>query len=217
MPLAVQARHGRGVNRPDMFTKEKRITKVLVIHPSPRGPISDSRKLGEHIVERLRARGGVTKVTVRDLAADPVAHVDATLVKAMFTPEEARSEADAAALRPSDELVDELLAADVLVISVPIYNFNIPSVLKAWIDQIVRPGRTFLYHADGPEGLVVGKRAYVATTRGGAYVGTPMQSWDHQEPHLRTILGFIGITDLTFVHAEGTVVDPDTVSRAEAG
>ena len=192
------------------------MTKVLVIHSSPRGPISDSRKLGEHIVERLRARGGVTDVTVRDLAADPVAHVDAAVVSAAFTPEEARSAADAAALRLSDELVEELLAADVLVISVPIYNFNIPSVLKAWIDQIVRPGRTFLYHPHGPEGLVVGKRAYVATTRGGSYQGTPLQAWDHQEPHLRTILGFIGITDLTFVHAEGTVSDPDTVSRAKA-
>jgi FMN-dependent NADH-azoreductase len=199
-----------------MSLKEKRMTKVLMIHSSPRGPVSGSRKLGEHIVERLRAGGGVTEVNVRDLAVDPVPHADGVLVRAMFTPEEAQSEAEAASLRPSDALVDELLAADVLVISVPLYNFSIPSGLKAWIDHVVRPGRTFLYHADGPEGLVLGKRAYVATNRGGAYIGTPMQSWDHQEPHLRTILGFIGITDVTFVHAEGTVYDPDTVSRAEA-
>ncbi|HZG09883.1 MAG TPA: FMN-dependent NADH-azoreductase [Allosphingosinicella sp.] len=192
------------------------MTKVLVIHSSPRGPVSDSRKLGEHILKRLRTGGGVTEVTVRDLPADPVAHVDAVLVRAMFTPKEAQSEVEAASLRLSDELVDELLAADVLVISVPLYNFSIPSVLKAWIDQIVRPGRTFEYKDTGPNPLVHGKRAYVATTRGGAYIGTPMQSWDHQEPHLRTILGFIGITDVTFVHAEGTVYDADTVSRAEA-
>ncbi len=115
---------------------------------------------------------------------------------------EAENEVQANAQALSDELIAELKAADLLVIGAPMYNFGIPSTLKAWFDYVLRAGVTFSYSEAGPEGLLKGKRAIVVLTRGGLYSEGPAQLMDAQEPHLRTLLGFIGITDVTFIRAE---------------
>ena len=115
-------------------------------------------------------------------------------------PAEQRTDIEQASLERSNLLTDELLAADVLVLAAPMYNFTIPSTLKAWLDHVLRAGVTFKYTATGPQGVLSGKRAYVLTARGGIYAGS---SSDHQEPYLRQVMAFIGIHDVTFIHAEG--------------
>jgi FMN-dependent NADH-azoreductase len=115
-------------------------------------------------------------------------------------PAEQRNDIENASLERSNQLTDELLAADVLVMAAPMYNFAIPSTLKAWLDHVLRAGVTFKYTPTGPQGLLTGKRAFVLTARGGIHAGG---SSDHQEPYLRQVMGFIGIHDVTFIHAEG--------------
>src|SRR6202521_6241156 len=120
-------------------------------------------------------------------------------------------------LSTSDELIEELQAADTVVIGAPMYNFSIPSSLKAWIDQIVRIGRTFGYGPNGPQGLLGKKKVVVITARGGVYEkGTAKEAWDFQEPYLRHILGFLGVTDVTFVHAENQAREEAVTSLAAA-
>jgi FMN-dependent NADH-azoreductase len=121
---------------------------------------------------------------------------------------------DAPALALSQQLVDEVLASDVLVIEAPMYNFAIPSVLKAWIDHIVRAGKTFQYGAHGPEGLAKGKKAIIVLGRGGVYSEGPYKVMDYQEPYLRAILGFIGISDVETIHIEGVAMGPDKAAEA---
>ncbi|MCY1415924.1 FMN-dependent NADH-azoreductase [compost metagenome] len=115
-------------------------------------------------------------------------------------PADQHSESESAALQRSNLLTEELLAADVLVLAAPMYNFGIPSTLKSWLDHVLRAGVTFKYTENGPQGLLSGKRAVVLTSRGGIYAGGPL---DHQEPYLRQAMAFIGIHDVTFIHAEG--------------
>ena len=137
---------------------------------------------------------------MRDLAVDQVPHLDANLLGGWMTPAEQQSDAEQAALALSNLLTDELLAADVLVLAAPMYNFAIPSTLKAWLDHVLRAGVTFKYTETGPQGLLSGKRAFVLTARGGIYAGSAQ---DHQEPYLRQALAFVGIHDVSFIHAEG--------------
>ena len=140
----------------------------------------------------------------RDLAAHPLPHLTAEVVGAFFTPADKRSPEQAKAIEPSDKAVDELLAADAIVIGAPMWNFGIPSSLKAWIDHVVRAGRTFQYGANGPAGLIPGgKKAIVVSSRGGVYSAGPYAMMDHQESYLKAILGFMGITDISFATAEG--------------
>lgn len=118
-------------------------------------------------------------------------------------------------LAESDALIDELLGADRLVLSTPMHNFSVPAALKAWIDQVVRPGRTFKFGPDGPQGLLPpGLKGLVVTARGGAYApGTPWAAYAPQEPFLRTVFGFMGLKDLSFVHAEGLNLGPEAAAR----
>ena len=129
---------------------------------------------------------------------------------------EKRSPAEAKALALSDALVDELAAADVVVLAVPMYNFGLPSSLKAWIDHIVRPGRTFSYGEKGPEGLLKGKKAVVVVARGGVYSEGPAQQLDFQESYLRAVLGFIGITNVHVVRVEGVAMGEEALKNAMA-
>ena len=131
---------------------------------------------------------------------NPVPHLDADLLGGWMKPEAQRNAAEQASLQRSNELTDELLAADVLVLAAPMYNFAIPSTLKAWLDHVLRAGLTFKYTDTGPQGLLTGKKAFVLTARGGIYAGSTA---DHQEPYLRQVLAFVGIHDVTFIHAEG--------------
>ena len=176
------------------------MAQVLVIESSARQQGSVSRLLTEQFIARWQAAHPADRISVRDLAVEPVPHLDANLLGGWMTPAEQQSEAERAALALSNKLTDEVLAADVLVLAAPMYNFTIPSTLKAWLDHVLRAGVTFKYTETGPQGLLSGKRAFVLTARGGIYAGGSM---DHQEPYLRQALGFIGIHDVSFIHAEG--------------
>ncbi|MBD8577889.1 FMN-dependent NADH-azoreductase [Pseudomonas syringae] len=176
------------------------MSRVLIIESSARQQDSVSRQLTRQFIEQWKASHPADAITVRDLAVNPVPHLDATLLGGWMKPEDQRSDAEQAALERSNVLTDELLAADVVVLAAPMYNFAIPSTLKAWLDHVLRAGVTFKYGETGPQGLLTDKRAFVLTARGGLYTGS---SLDHQEPYLRQVLGFVGIHDVTFIHAEG--------------
>lgn len=176
------------------------MSQVLVIESSARQQDSVSRALTAQFITQWQAAHPADHIQVRDLARDPVPHLDSTLLGGWMTPGDQQSEAEKAALARSNELTQELLAADVLVLAAPMYNFAIPSTLKAWLDHVLRAGMTFKYTETGPQGLLTGKRAFVLTARGGVYAGSPL---DHQEPYLRQALAFIGIHEVEFIHAEG--------------
>ena len=182
------------------------MTSILVINSSSSGAASVSSSLTAAFVAEVRAADPAAKVAVRELGVDPVPHLTADrLAGVRGTP---RTEAEIAAARLADTLVAELQAADTLVIGSPMYNFGISSPLKSWFDHVLRAGVTFRYTANGPQGLLVGKRALVAESRGGLYSSGPGAANDHQEAHLRTLLGFMGITDVSWVRAEQLSIGP---------
>lgn len=176
------------------------MSSVLVVTSSLSGPASVSNQLVERTVAELRAANPGVRVTTRDLGRSPIPHLDGDTVAGVRA--EPTTEAARAARALSDELVAELKRADIIVVGAPMYNFGIPSTLKTWFDYVLRAGVTFRYTETGPVGLVEGKRAIVVLSRGGFYSEGPAQSFDSQEPHLRTLFGFIGVTDVTFVRAE---------------
>ncbi|MEH1791536.1 FMN-dependent NADH-azoreductase [Nostoc sp.] len=194
------------------------MVNILHIDSSPRAERSHSRELSKEFVSAWRAAHPEDAIAYRDLGHHPVPHVDEAWIAAAFSPPETHTPELAEAIRISDELVDEFLAADRYVFGVPMYNFNIPSTFKAYIDQIVRINRTVALNAQGFKGLVEGKKAVIITARGGDFSpASPAVAYDFQEPYLRTIFGFIGITDIQFINAnrlnEG---DARTQSLAEA-
>jgi FMN-dependent NADH-azoreductase len=179
------------------------VNQILIIESSPRGTESASRKLTDKLRARLETRYPEATIIERDLVKDNVPHLDQPTLKAIFTkdPVEAKSLREAASL--SDQLIDELMMSDLLVVASPMWNFGIPSSLKAWIDHVVRAGKTFNYAGAGVEGLAKGKRAILVLASGGVFSEGPWKSWDTVEPYLRQILGFIGIDDVQTVRAEG--------------
>lgn len=176
------------------------MANILVIESSARQQGSVSRQLTEQFIAQWQVTHPADRIQVRDLAVEQVPHLDANLLGGWMTPADQQSVAEQRALALSNTLTDEVLAADVLVLAAPMYNFAIPSTLKAWLDHVLRAGVTFKYTETGPQGLLTGKRAFVLTARGGIYAGG---SLDHQEPYLRQALAFIGIHDVSFIHAEG--------------
>jgi FMN-dependent NADH-azoreductase len=178
---------------------------------------SISRELTREFVKTWKAAHPDGKVIHRDVAAHPPKPVDAAWIGAGFTPKDARTPEQTAILAPSEELIAELANADEYVFGVAMHNFSIPSTLKLWIDQVVRAGRTFSYGANGPEGLLKGKKATILVASGGMYeTGTPMSAYNFVDPYLKTILGFVGVTDVKVVAASGAskvmmgAVDRDT-------
>lgn len=176
------------------------MSSVLVLTSSASGAGSVSTQLVNEAVEQLRDANPGLHVISRDLDANPIPHLTSDANVAVRG--EPVTDAQRRARRLSDDLIDELKEADTIVIGAPMYNFGIPSTLKSWFDYVLRPGVTFAYGANGPEGLVPGKKAIVIESRGGLYSEGPAQAFDAQEPHLRTMLGFMGITDVSFVRAE---------------
>jgi FMN-dependent NADH-azoreductase len=186
----------------------------LQLNTSLHGADSQSSRLARQFVETLArtdrnvdAASAPARVMVRDLASEPLPHLTAERFAAFVTAPTQRSAGQARIAAESDALVAELAAADVLVIGLPMYNFGVPSTLKAYFDHVARAGATFRYTANGPEGLLLGKRAYVIATRGGKYAGTPS---DLQSAYVRQFLGFIGITDVEFVYAEGLAMGEES-------
>jgi FMN-dependent NADH-azoreductase len=192
------------------------MAKILHINSSVRSTGSLSRQLGAEFVAKLQAADASTTVVTRDLATTPVPHLNELVMGAYFTPAEQRNAEQAHAIKTSDTLVDELLAADTIVIGAPMYNFSVTSGLKAWIDAIARAGRTFQYGANGPEGLATGKKVYVFIASGGAYSEGPAAAYDHLTTYLRAVLGFLGMTDVTFIVAEGVAMGEEAVAAAIA-
>ncbi|WP_419759821.1 FMN-dependent NADH-azoreductase [Acidisoma sp.] len=192
------------------------MTHILLIQSSSNLASSVSRDLSETYVNDYKATHPDTTVTERDLVSSPIPHLGVDLLGGFFGKPEALTEAQKAALALSNTLVDEMMAASLIVIGVPMYNFSIPSALKAWIDHVVRAGRTFHYTAEGPSGLVTGKKAVLFLAAGGVYSNGPYKPYDFQETYLRAILGFIGITDVTVIRAEGLALGEESAAKAKA-
>ena len=180
------------------------MANLLHITASTRGGASISTQLGKAIIARLEEAHPGSTITTIDLEQQPLAHPDGAFTKAIFIPEENRTAEEKKVLEASDQAVAKLIAADVIVFSLPFINFGIPSTLKAWLDTVNRAGITFAYTAEGPRGLLAGKKVYIALSSGGIYSEGPMQSYDHAVPYLKSFLSFIGLTDIAVFRAEGT-------------
>jgi FMN-dependent NADH-azoreductase len=177
--------------------------QILIIETSPRGPLSASRKVTEKLSIRLQEEFPEARLVYRDLSKNRIPHLDDETLKAISSkiPAKVRANQESACL--SDQLTDELLESDLLVIAAPMWNFGIPSLLKAWIDLVVRPGKTFNYADKGVIGLAKDKKAILVLASGGVLTDGPWKPWDFVEPYLRVILGFIGIVNIQTVRIEG--------------
>jgi FMN-dependent NADH-azoreductase len=183
------------------------MTQLLEINASISQDNGHSTRLARQFVAAYQARNPDTKLVVREVAtAEPVPHLSGERFGAFITKPEDRSATQRAVVAYSDALIEELKAADVIVIGLPMYNFGVPSQLKAYFDHIARAGVTFKYTANGPEGLLTGKKVYVFATRGGLYAGSAL---DTQTNYLRDFLGFLGLKDLQFVYAEGLAISAE--------
>lgn len=184
---------------------------ILQINSSARVQGSHSSQLAAQVSTRLREQYPEATFSVRDLAATPQPALDEAALQALFTPLDQRSAEQAARVAIDDALIAEVQTADVVVIGAPMYNFGISSQLKNWIDAISRAQVTFRYTANGPEGMLTGKKVIVVLTRGGLYRNTPN---DTQMPYLKNFLGFLGMSDVEFIYAEGLAMGPDAEQRA---
>ncbi|MEY4909526.1 MAG: FMN-dependent NADH-azoreductase AzoR [Pseudomonadota bacterium] len=186
---------------------------ILQINASARRDGANSTRVANQVTARLQAANPGATLTLRDLAVTPHPLLDEAALGALFTPADARSPEQAARVALDDVLIAEIQAHDTLVLGVPMYNFGVPVQLKSWIDAIARAGVTFRYTASGPEGLLKGKTVYVALARGGLYRDTPN---DSQVPYLKSVLGFLGLTDVRFIYAEGLAMGADAVAKGFA-
>ena len=190
------------------------MTNILLITSSPRGAASYSTRVAWRVVDELRRVRPDAELAIRDLAKAPLQHIDEHFATGRAGPTDQFAAEERSSLALSDVLIDELLAADIVVIAVPMINFSVPSPLKAWIDHVARPGRTFRYTANGPEPLVTGKRAILVEAKGGIYSEGPRRKFDHLTPFMLDVLGFLGITDVKLIRIEGTAISPESGARA---
>ena len=186
---------------------------ILQINASLRAGNGHSTRVSDTIVARLQARHPNARITRRDLVQDPHPMLDDAAFAALITPADQRNAAQAARVALDDAAIAQVQAAEVIVLGVPMYNYGIPAQLKHWIDAIARAGVTFRYTAQGPEGLLKGKTVYVALARGGRHRDTPA---DTQVPYLRTVLGFLGMTDVHFIYAEGLNMGNESAEQGYA-
>ena len=187
--------------------------KILQINASARSAGANSTRVADSITARLQAANPAAVLELRDLATHPHPVLDEPALGALFTPADQRTPEQAARVALDDALIAQVQSADAIVLGVPMYNFGVPVQLKAWIDAIARAGVTFRYTEKGPEGLIKGKKVYVALARGGLYRNTPA---DSQVPFLKDVLGFLGMTDVEFIYAEGLAMGPDAAAKAFA-
>ena len=186
---------------------------ILQINSSARTEGSHSTRLANILVERLRAAEPEATLIVRDLARNPHPMLDEAALQSLFSAADKRTPEQVARVAQDDALIAEIQAADVVVLGVPMYNFGVPAQLKNWIDAISRAQVTFRYTDKGPQGLLTGKKVYVALTRGGLYRNTPN---DTQTPYLQAFLSFLGMRDVQFVFAEGLAMGPEAEQKALA-
>lgn len=189
---------------------------VLHIDSGILGDHSVSRRLTAAIAAQLKSDHPEATIVYRDLVAEPAAHLSgAHLMAANARPEDVDAKL-AAEVADGAKILEQFLAADTVIIGAPMYNFSLPSQLKAWIDRIAVSGKTFRYSESGPEGLAGGKKIIVVSTRGGHYSEGPAAAMDHQESYLKAVLGFLGVTDIEFVRAEGLNISADRKQYAIA-
>lgn len=186
------------------------MSKILLLKSSILADYSQSNKMADYFIQQWQEKKPADSVTVRDLVNEPIPAIDGEILAA-FGPGDTKTEQQQAHLDLSNTLIEEIKEHDVIVIAAPMYNFTIPSQLKHYFDFIARSGHTFKYTEQGSVGLLKNKRAYVLTSRGGIYKGTPA---DTMVPYLSLFLNFIGITDIEFIFAEGTALGTDSVSKA---
>ena len=188
------------------------MTNVLIINSSANGAQSVSNKLTGLFADELKAADPSARLKIRDIGAEPMPHLVPETVAGIRAV--AETEAEKKALALSDELIAELREADIIVIGAPMYNFGMTSTLKTWFDHVLRARVTFRYTEEGPEGLLKNKRAIVIESRAGVYSDEAGAAVDSQEPHLKTLLGFMGITDVKFVRVEGLAFGPEAAAAA---
>ena len=191
--------------------------KILHVISSPRGANSFSIKLGNAIVEKIKTTYPESTVKEFNLVNHQFPHLEEAHLNAFFTPAENRTPENLAAVKHSDDAIKDLQDADIIVIGAPLYNFQIHSTLKAWIDHIARSGITFKYGENGPEGLIKGKKVYIAIASGGVYSEGPMQSYDFIAPYLKGVLGFLGMTDISIFRVEGSSMPGMAEAALEKG
>ncbi|MDO8940936.1 MAG: NAD(P)H-dependent oxidoreductase [Methylicorpusculum sp.] len=189
------------------------MTTLLQINSSLFSSGGHSSQLANDFVAAWRAINPDAQVKVRDLATEPLPHLDAQRVSAFFASPDTRTPEQQILVNESNALINEIKESDLIVIGLPMYNFGIPSTLKAYFDQIARAGLTFRYTENGPEGLLAGKKAFIFATRGGMYAGTAL---DSQTTYVRDFLNFLGITDVEFIYAEGLNMGEETKDQALA-
>ena len=190
---------------------------LLLITSSLFGDQSKSAQIANEFVDAWRRAHPDTVIARRELTPASMPHLSFDALSALMTPAERRTAEQAESVAFGDRLIEELEAADTIVLAVPMYNFSIPSTLKAWIDHVARAGRTFRYTAAGPEGLLKGKKVFVVTGRGGFYVdNSSAKMLDFQEPYLRGVLGFLGLGDVNFIHVEGLKISAETAEQGIA-
>jgi FMN-dependent NADH-azoreductase len=191
------------------------MSSILLVTSSPRED-SLSTKVATDFVEKLKSRNPGETVIHRDLGQNPIAHLDTVTTSAIRKPAADRNAEEAAAAAESDELVAELLAADTVVLATGLINFNIYSTLKSWIDNVARAGMTFRYTAEGPEGLATGKKVYIVLSAAGIYSEGPAMGMNHAVPYLKTVLAFMGMTEVEVIYVEGTAFGPEAFDKALA-
>jgi len=186
------------------------MTTLLHIDSTGKGSLSVTQPLTAHFATRWQEANPVGRNIYRHLGDSNLPFVNAALVQAYYTPSEKLTSEQTKLLQQSDQLISELIAADVWVFGVPMYNFSVPAVFKAYIDLVVRAGKTFSYEGGRPKGLLDNKRLFVITASGGDYSSEPMKSMDFVEPYVRAIMNFIGVTDITFIKAHGS--NPEAIA-----
>lgn len=196
------------------------MSSILLVTSSPRGNASHSTRIATELARGLAAVRPGSVIKQRDLVTDPLPHIDPTFASGISTPEAQRTAEQARAVAVSDRIVDEVLAADAIVIGTGFINFSIPSSLKSWLDHVARAGRTFRYNEQGPEGLVQDKKVYLVVAYGGLYSEGSAARFDHAVPYLNTILSFMGMTDMEVIRLEGMAMGADVekvvLSKARA-
>jgi FMN-dependent NADH-azoreductase len=188
--------------------------KILHIDSSILAENSITHQLSAALVEKARAKNPNAEVIYHDLASAPLPHLSGAYMAALTGAAGEHSPELAHDLAESGKVLDEFIAADLVIIGAPMYNFSIPSQLKAWLDRLAVPGKTFRYTEAGPQGLLDGKKVVIASARGSSFTGTAIASLDHQESYLNAFFGFLGITDVEYVRAEGVAISPENRTRA---
>lgn len=189
---------------------------ILLVTSSPRGAASHSTRVATDLAEKLVAADPSNTLVVRDLVANPLPHIDPDYATGIYTPAEARTPRQAEVVGVSDAALDELFAADTVILATGFINFNISSTLKSWVDHVARAGRTFAYGESGPKGLVSGKKIYIVLASGGIYSEGAAVQMDHAIPYLKNVLGFMGMTDVEVIRVEGVGMGADAITAALA-